>query len=149
VNTIKLNWYSTLDCKKKLKGVGVIARNLEGNVMASMCSLQQYISNPSVAKACGARQAIEFGRFLGLNSVIVEVDAIEIISTLGKTEEEAGKFGSLIMDARSLLRGFLSWDISHVRHEGIWWPMPLQSLLFLLNKLKCGLSFTRHICLDL
>jgi len=118
VNIIKLNWDSALDRNKKLIGVGVIAQDWEGNVMALMCSIQQYISDPSVAEAYGARQAVEFGCFLGLNSVIVEGDATVIISALGRTEEEDGNFGSLIMDARSLLCGFLSWDISHVRRDG-------------------------------
>lgn len=50
--------------------------------------------------------------------MILEGDALGIITALGRTEMEAGKYGSLIMDTRSLLRGFRSWDINHIRREG-------------------------------
>jgi hypothetical protein len=85
--------------------------------LASMFSVQQYISDPAVAKAYGAQQAVEFGQFLGLQSVILEGDALEIITALGRLEDEAGKYGNLIMDARRLFRAFWSWDISHVRRD--------------------------------
>jgi hypothetical protein len=32
----------------------------EGKVLASLCSVQQYISDPAVAEAYGAWQAMEF-----------------------------------------------------------------------------------------
>jgi hypothetical protein len=37
--------------------------------------------------------------------------------TLDRTEIEAGKYVNLILDARRLLMGFRSCDISHVRRE--------------------------------
>jgi hypothetical protein len=58
-----------------------------------MCSVQRYIYDPTVAEAYGAPQAAEFGRFLGLNSVILEGDALAIISALGRTEVDDSNYG--------------------------------------------------------
>jgi hypothetical protein len=83
-----------------------------------MSSVQQYISDPSIAEAYGARQAIEFGHFLGLQSVIVEGDALEIVSGLGRPGDGDGRYGNLLEDARRLLLDFRVWDIRHVRRDG-------------------------------
>jgi len=101
-----------------MMGVGVVARTSEGRVLACMRSVQQYIFDPAVAEAYGARQAAEFGRFLGLNSVLLEGDALAIILALGRIEVDDGNYGSLIMDARNILQGFGSWGLSHIRREG-------------------------------
>jgi hypothetical protein len=55
VAIIKLNWDSFLDRRKQLICVSVIVRNSDGKVMASMCSVQQYISNPAIAEVYGAQ----------------------------------------------------------------------------------------------
>jgi hypothetical protein len=69
-------------------------------------------------EAYGARQIAKFGRFLGLNSVILEGDALAIISALGRTEVDYCNYGCLIMDAKNILRGFGSWGLSHIRRKG-------------------------------
>jgi hypothetical protein len=89
-----------------------------GKVGASMSSVQRYISNPAITKAYGARQAVEFGHFLGLQSVIVEGDALEIVSALGCPRDGDGRYGNLLEDARRLQVDFRVWDIRHVRQDG-------------------------------
>lgn len=42
---------------------------------------------------------------------------LRLLRLSGKTEVEASKYERLIMDARSLLGGFRSCDISHIRRE--------------------------------
>lgn len=98
--------------------MGVIARDSEGKVLASLCSVQRYKLDPAIAEAYGARQAAEFGRFLGLQSVILEGDDLKIIVELGKNDDGAGKYSNFIVEGRRLLMGFMSWDVRHVRREG-------------------------------
>jgi hypothetical protein len=118
LGVIKLNWDSALDHGKHLMGVGVIALDLEGQVVASICSVQHHVFDSAIAEAYGACQALEFGRFLDLQSVFLEGDALEISTALGRMDDESGKYGNLIMDARRLFRGFHFWNITHVRREG-------------------------------
>lgn len=115
---IKLNWDSAVHIRRKLIGIGVVARNSAGRVLASLCSVQRYIFDPSIAEAYGERLVAEFEIFLGLRSVIVEGDAVEIIHALRSSESVLGKYGSLISDACNLLSFFGFYDFSHVRREG-------------------------------
>jgi len=115
---IKLNWDSAVQTWRKLVGIGVVARNSTGQVLASLCSVQRYISDSTVAEAYGARLAVEFGIFLGLRSIILEGDASEIIQALRSSDSVLGKFGSLISDAQNLLSSFGFYACTHVRREG-------------------------------
>lgn len=99
-------------------GVGVIARDFAGNVLGAMCSVHRYISDPTIAEAYGARQAAEFGCFLGLQTVILEGHALEVVAALGRDDEGAGKYGNLDGEARRILNGSRSWTVHHVRREG-------------------------------
>jgi hypothetical protein len=104
--------------RQKLIGVGIVARDSEGKVMAAMCSFQRYISDSSVAKAYGARLCAEFGLYLGLRFVILEGDALEIVEELNRVIEDEGNLGNLIGKTRLLLRSFDCWSVNHVNREG-------------------------------
>ncbi|XP_062152877.1 uncharacterized protein LOC133861169 [Alnus glutinosa] len=114
---IKLNWDSALARGKQLMGVGVIARDSEGQVVASMCTVQHYISDSVIAEA-STIATLEFGKFLNLQSIFLEGDPLEITTALGRLDDDSSKYGNLIMDARRMFRGFRSWNISHVRRDG-------------------------------
>jgi hypothetical protein len=114
----KLNWDAALDKNQRLIGVGIVARDSEGKVIAVMCSSQRYISDSSVAEAFGARLCAEFGLFMGLRSVILEGDALEVVQELKRVNEDAGHLGNLIGEIRFLLRSFDCWSINHVKREG-------------------------------
>lgn len=107
-----------MDWNQKLMGVGIITRDHMGTVRASMCSVQQYISDPTTTEAFGARLGVEFGCHLRFQSIILEGDAKEVVIALGRDDNGLGKYGSLIVDAREILAGFQSWAVSHVRREG-------------------------------
>jgi hypothetical protein len=62
VNSIKINWDAALDGQKKLMGMGIIARDCQGEVKAAMCDVIPYIRDPNVAEAIAARRAVQFGR---------------------------------------------------------------------------------------
>jgi hypothetical protein len=113
-----LNWDAALDKNQRLIGVGIVARDFEGKVIAAMCSSQRYISDSSVAEAFGARLCAEFGLFLGLRSVILEGDALEVVQELKRVNEDAGHLGNLIGEIHVLLRRFDCWSFIHVKREG-------------------------------
>lgn len=90
---VKLNWDASMDSSKKLIGVGVIARDHRGRVLAAKCSVHMYISDPAVAEAYGAREGAEFGCGFGFHAIILEGDAKEVVLALGKDNDGLGKFG--------------------------------------------------------
>lgn len=71
----------------------------------------------TTAEALGARQGAEFGLFLGLQSLILEGDALEIVMALGSDDKGVGYYGNLIVETRGILMGFLSWTVQHVGRD--------------------------------
>lgn len=51
---VKLNWDASLDRGSKKMGVGVIARDERGLVVAFMCTTIPFITDPSIAEAVAA-----------------------------------------------------------------------------------------------
>jgi hypothetical protein len=115
VDTVKINWDAAIDKRKNLMGVGIIVRNNLGAVLATQCAVQKFILDPSVAEAIGAKLGAELGRFLGLHSIFLEGDASEVVSALNREEEGFSRMGSIIAEAREVLREFSEWKVASVR----------------------------------
>jgi hypothetical protein len=114
----KLNWDAALDRNQKWMGVGIVSRDSYGKVIASKCSCHHYISNPLVAETFGAKLCVEFGISLGFKSVVIEGDAVGVVSALNQVVVDEGIATNLIAETRVLLENFDRWTIKHVRREG-------------------------------
>jgi hypothetical protein len=110
-----VNWDAAVDKRKNLMGVGIIVRNNLGAVIATQCAVQKFILDPSVAEAIGAKLGAEFGRTLGLYSIFLEGDTSEVVSALNREEEEFSRMGSIIAEARKILKEFPVWKVGSVR----------------------------------
>jgi len=100
-DTVNVNWDAAVDKRKNLMGVGVIARNHSGEVLAAQCAVQRYIVDPAVAKAIGAKMGI----------------ACAVVAALKRDEEEYNRFGSIIIEAREALKYFPEWEVGFVRRN--------------------------------
>lgn len=113
----KINWDAAIDKLRKLMGVGVIVRDHEGKVMATMCSPMKYITDPTVVEAFAAWRTVGFGRDLGLRNVITEDDALEIVYALRREDPTWSMYGHLIDDAKIVLQSFHSWRVIHMKRD--------------------------------
>jgi hypothetical protein len=73
-----------------------------------MCSVQRYISDPATAEALGTLRGAEFGRFMGLQSLILEGDALEMGLAIQRDDEGTGSYGNLTLDTKAILAGVVS-----------------------------------------
>ena len=64
----------------------VIVRDYEENVLASMYTIKLFVIGPIVCETWAAWKAIEFCRDLGLQRVMIEEDALEIVHVMRKEE---------------------------------------------------------------
>jgi len=101
-----------------VNGVGIVARDHMGTVPTSKCYFQMYILDPSFAEAFGACLGAEFGRYLGFPLITLEGDAREMVMALTREDEGLGRYDSLILYAKEVLKCFHAWEVSHVRREG-------------------------------
>jgi hypothetical protein len=73
-------------------GVGIIAQDHEGKIIAARCLSRPYITDPTTAEALAAWKLAEFSTELGLRQVIAEGDALEVVLTL---QQEGGYRGKI------------------------------------------------------
>lgn len=111
-DTVKVNWDAAIDKRKNLMGVGDIARNHFGEVLAAQCAVQRYIVDPAVAEAIGAKMGAALGRLLGLQSIFLEGDASAVVAALKRDDEEYNRFESI-----ETLKVFPEWDVGAVRRN--------------------------------
>jgi hypothetical protein len=114
---VKINWDAALDVQNRLMGIGIIARDSAGRVMAAMSSVVPYIKDPTVAEAIGAKRAVEFGREKGFPSIELEGDALQIVLALS-LEECCGAFENVITETKLLLDTYSCWRVGHVGRQG-------------------------------
>jgi hypothetical protein len=103
-----------IDKTRKKMGVSVIARDHEGKVLATLCSSKPYITNPIVADAIFAWKAVEFGKDLGIQNIILEGNALDIVHALLKEEQFWSRYGNLLNNSKTLLNSLQSWYVNHV-----------------------------------
>lgn len=89
-------------------GVGVLVRDCEEKVMATMCSPHAYIIDLTMEEAFEAWKAVLFGIDLGLGNVILESDALEIVNSLMKDGQSWSRNGNLTDDSKIILHSFQS-----------------------------------------
>lgn len=103
---VKLNWDATLDSKRRVMGVGILARDCRGGVVAAKCIQRPRISDPVVAEAYSAWETVELSVQLGLSQANIESDSLEVVKALCSASKCWSNYGHLIDDAKSLVQSF-------------------------------------------
>jgi hypothetical protein len=98
-------------------GMGILARNHEGRVLAMSSSIQHQISHPTTAETLAAWKAVVLGVQLGATYLELEGDALEVVHALNSSELCWGRNGPVLNDTKLLLQNFNDWKVLHV-HRG-------------------------------
>ncbi|KAF5481550.1 hypothetical protein F2P56_002191 [Juglans regia] len=117
LDMFKANWDAAIDKINSWVGIGVIVRNSEGAVTASLCSSMDLIPDPLLGEAIAARRASSFCADLGFQHVILEGDSLLVVKAIQNKEDSWSDSGLVIRDIKILLSKFLSWSILHVHRE--------------------------------
>ncbi|XP_040996238.1 uncharacterized protein LOC121242452 [Juglans microcarpa x Juglans regia] len=81
---IKINWDAALSSTNGRIGIGLVARDHEGFIIASKQQSTSGFMDPLLAEAQGGYQAARWARELGINSVILEGDSQQIVNGLNQ-----------------------------------------------------------------
>ena len=114
----KVNFDGAVFREEEKAGIGVIIRNSQGMVMAS---LSQKISLPQTVvelETLAATRAIEFSIELGFSKVILEGDSETVIKALQDNSPSLAPFGLLIRDAQETANFFTCISYAHVGRNG-------------------------------
>ena len=103
--------------EKKCSGLGVIIRNQEGLVIASMSTRLPQQLQPIEIEALAASKALEFAREVGISKAILEGDSLLVMKALKTKNAGLAPFGLLIQDSLTLSSGFSKLSYSHTKRE--------------------------------
>ncbi|XP_059455141.1 uncharacterized protein LOC132185379 [Corylus avellana] len=107
---IKLNWDAAVDKETKRVGLGVVARNHRGEVLAMYCDTKA----STTAEALAASRAVLVAGNLAWNKIILEGDALEIVQRLSRSGSWMGSFGMVMEDMKTHLMQFQEWQVEHI-----------------------------------
>ncbi|KAF5454650.1 hypothetical protein F2P56_024298 [Juglans regia] len=113
----KANWDAAIDKVNSRVGIGIIVRNSEGAVMASLCSSMDLVPDPLLGEAIAARRASSFCTDLGLQHIILKGDSLLVVKAIENKEDSWSDSDLVIRDIKILLSKFLSWSVLHVHRE--------------------------------
>ncbi|XP_042939391.1 uncharacterized protein LOC122274416 [Carya illinoinensis] len=113
----KANWDGAIDKDNSKVGIGVIVRDSEGLVMASLCSSITLNFDPSLGEAVAALKATILCAELGLTHIVLEGDALSVVQAVQNEEENWSAFGMVVRDVKSMLSKVWVWSIHHTPRE--------------------------------
>lgn len=113
----KVNWDVAIDSTNRRMGIGIIVRDSLGRVEAARSQTICAVQEPVFAEAQGALCAAEFSRDLGLQSIILEGDSIQVVNALQGTGPNWSRYGQMVADARVVLTLVRRWLIRHTKRE--------------------------------
>ena len=114
----KINYNGVVFNQQEKAGLGVVIRNEEGAVMASMTQLVPLPTTVAQVEALAARRATEFALELGLNRVILEGDSEVICWGLQDHSPSLALHGHILQDVKCLAGAFQFVGFSQVRCLG-------------------------------
>ena len=115
---LKVNWDASVGGRQKRMGMGIAVRDQDGALRAALCATKNFITDPAMAEAVAAQKAVEVCLRLGLQKVILEGDALEVVNVFLNEEKWMGTYGNIIHEAKLQLNSCCTeWNVQHVpRH---------------------------------
>ena len=118
-NCVKLNFNGVVFPELGKAGLGVVAHDCHGNVVASLSEQAPLLFAPVIVEAMAATRAITFAQELGLHEFMLEGDSEEVINTLRSTEPSLTTYGHLLESTKSTLVTSKCIAFTHIRRIGI------------------------------
>ena len=114
----KVNYDGAISTQQAKVGIGVVIRNEDGVVMASMSQQLPLPTTVAMVEALAARKAIEFALELGLTKVIMEGDSKVICRELQDPSPSLALHEHILQDVKCLSNALQFVRYSHVYRQG-------------------------------
>lgn len=95
-----MNWDATIIKSMGKLDIGIIARDHEGNVMATKRMQREGFPKPFLAEALGALHVAVFAFELGMRKIILEGDALQVIKHITQGSVSWHIVGIIIYDVK-------------------------------------------------
>ena len=115
---MKINYDGAIFSEEGRAGLGVVIRNSEGAVIASLSQQIPLPATVTQVEALAARRATEFAVELGITSAVLEGDSDIVHKELISTDLSLALHGHIIHDVKQLASYFTCIRFVHVRRQG-------------------------------
>jgi hypothetical protein len=96
-------------------GIGIIARDHFGSVLAAVSASMPHVTDPTTAEAVATWKMAEVCVNLGYSRVILKGDSLEIVNSLQMDGSCWSRYGAMINDAKVLLNSIQEWKVCHAK----------------------------------
>jgi hypothetical protein len=103
--SIKINWDAAVDKQKGKIGMGVIARDHSGQVIAMLSGPKEFIDESSLVEALVAREAVYLCISLRLQNCILDGNALEVVNAINQEGLCRGTYGQITTLSFSWIKG--------------------------------------------
>ncbi|XP_059458291.1 uncharacterized protein LOC132187876 [Corylus avellana] len=117
VDYIKVNWDASLNARKSRVGIGVVARDHAGRVVAVLSDSEVATTDPEGAETLATCYATDMCHYLGLRNVILEGDALMVVRSLQKGKCHWGRLRHVLNDTTQKLQTMQEWRVDHIPQE--------------------------------
>ncbi|XP_018813588.2 uncharacterized protein LOC108985665 [Juglans regia] len=104
LNVYKANWDASVDQVQSRMGVGVVIRNWEGSVTATLRSSRCIFLDAKLAEAMAALRAVLLCKQLGISRVLLEGDALNVVNDINSEAKDWSSVGLIIQDIKAELQ---------------------------------------------
>lgn len=115
---LKVNFDGSIFRDGKQAGVGVIIRDWNGKVVASIAEVFPLPFSVTTVEVLVASKVLKLARDLGLSSIVLEGDSKTTIDALLCESPSLTDYGNLIDEAKELAKEFMNIEFSHVLRQG-------------------------------
>lgn len=89
--------------------MGIVVKDHGGMVHAASCATMDFITDPMIAKAHATHKAAKLVQRLGLRKIVLEKDALEIVSVLKQMDGWMGIYRRVRSEAKQMLSTCVKW----------------------------------------
>ncbi|XP_050241083.1 uncharacterized protein LOC126689976 [Quercus robur] len=116
-DVVKINYDGAIFSEEGRAGLGVVCRNSEGVVIASLSEQIPLPATITQVEALAARRAAVFAVDIGISSAVLEGDSVIVYRDLSNTEPSLAPHGHIIQDVKLLASSFSCITFSHTRRQ--------------------------------
>nr|XP_020198784.1 uncharacterized protein LOC109784596 [Aegilops tauschii subsp. strangulata] len=109
---VKLNVDGAVSSASGNGGGGVVARDHAGAFRGALAQPFPNCSKPELVELMACRQALVFGRELGIQRVHAEMDCREAVSMVNPATRNLSVAGPIVEDVKTLMRGWVGCKIT-------------------------------------
>ncbi|GLU01763.1 hypothetical protein SLE2022_190500 [Rubroshorea leprosula] len=116
---VKINVDGAVSAHQRIYGMGAVAQNSSGAVVAAMSCKGQGTVCAEIAKACCLRKALQWACELSFEKVIMELDCASLVTAMNSPLSDINSsLGTVLSDCKLLMASINNCHVKFIRRVG-------------------------------